>query len=151
MKVICAIFKYIGYVTVSVLIGLLSSFGGIEFDFVYSYAPTLLSILLTLTVLHCTLTGLLLAEILKFKDANPNIEIQEVLKSLKRSAIIELILICIVFMILIFRGVCENFEWNMFWVKLVVNSVVSFTFLYFILVLWDTIDGWFKLLRKNNA
>ena len=63
-----SIFKYIGYLTISLLIGVISIISDEgTVSFIQKNAYSILTTLITLTVLHTTLTGLVLNELIKFK------------------------------------------------------------------------------------
>ena len=149
MKTVENIFRYCGYLAISLVLGWISNKGG-ENDFIEKISSSIIPILLTLTVLHTTLTNLLLNELLKYKSKH-TAEIEEVVNALKRSAVIELVLIGITFVVLISNGfisqILPTFD---LYREVVVNSLIVFDILYFMLVIYDNIDGWYKLIKANN-
>ena len=149
MKYIDNILKYIGYFVVSLLLGWASDMN--EVDFVEKITPSIIPILLTLTVLHTTLTNLLLSELLKYKAGNP-VAIGDVLGALKRSAIIELALIVFTFVLLVIEGAILALIPQIIPYKgIIINALIVFDVLYFVYVIYDNIDGWYKLLKENNT
>jgi Na+/H+ antiporter NhaC len=149
MKTVENIFRYCGYLAISLVLGWISNKGG-ENDFIEKISSSIIPILLTLTVLHTTLTNLLLNELLKYKSKH-TAEIEEVVNALKRSAVIELLLIGITFLVLISNGfisqILPTFD---LYREVIANSLIVFDILYFMLVIYDNIDGWYKLIKANN-
>ena len=143
------ILKYIGYAVIALLLGWAADIN--EVDFIEKITPSIIPILLTLTVLHTTLTNLLLSELLKYKAANP-VSIDDVLCALKRSAIIELALIVFTFVLLVVEGAISALIPQIIPYKgIVINALIVFDVLYFVYVIYDNIDGWYKLLKENNT
>ena len=143
------ILKYIGSAVISLLLGWAADIN--EVDFIEKITPSIIPILLTLTVLHTTLTNLLLSELLKYKAANP-VSIDDVLCALKRSAIIELALIVFTFVLLVVEGAISALIPQIIPYKgIVINALIVFDVLYFVYVIYDNIDGWYKLLKENNT
>lgn len=149
MKRVENIIKYCGYLAISLFLGWLSNKGG-ENDFIEKISSSIIPILLTLTVLHTTLTNLLLNELLKYKNKN-TAGIEEVVNALRRSAVIELVLIGITFVVLISNGfISHHLPTLGLYIEMALNSLIVFDILYFILVIYDNIDGWYKLIKANN-
>lgn len=147
MNVIETICRYVGYITISILLGWASDIS--NSDFIEKITISIIPILLTLTVLHTTLTNLLLNELLKYKASQPA-KIDDVLDELKRSAIIELGLIIFTFAVLTMEGVITQWAPAIIAYKgIFVNALVAFDILYFVLVIHDNINGWYKLIKEN--
>lgn len=143
------ILKYIGYIAISLLLGWAADTSNT--DFIEKITPSIIPILLTLTVLHTTLTNLLLSELLKYKASNPA-TIGNVINALKRSAVIELALIVFTFVILVVEGWISTLIPQIIPYKgIVINAIIAFDVLYFAYVIYDNIDGWYKLLKENNT
>lgn len=147
MKYIENALKYVGYAVVSLFLGWASDVS--NNDFLEKITNSIIPILLTLTVLHTTLTNLLLNELLKYKASQPA-KINEVLDELKRSAVIELGLIVFTLVVLTTEGIVAQ------WIPVVlqykgvfINALVAFDILYFVLVIYDNIEGWYKLIKEN--
>ena len=149
-----SIFKYIGYLTISLLIGVISIISDEgTVSFIQKNAYSILTTLITLTVLHTTLTGLVLNELIKFKkENNSNADISKTLKALKRNSRIELILIISSFLVLVSQNAIIYFAKGYeVYILVAVNSLISFSLLYFIYVVLDTIEAWYQLLSNNNS
>ena len=147
MNTIENICRYIGYIVISVLLGWASDIS--SSDFIEKITTSIIPILLTLTVLNTTLTNLMLNELLKYKASQPA-QIWTVIDELKRSAVIELGLIVLTFIVLIIEGVITQ------WIPIIaeykgifINALVAFDILYFVLVIYDNINGWYKLIKEN--
>lgn len=147
MNTIENICRYIGYIVISVLLGWASDIS--SSDFIEKITTSIIPILLTLTVLNTTLTNLTLNELLKYKASQPA-QIGTVIDELKRSAVIELGLIVLTFIVLIIEGVITQ------WIPIIaeykgifINALVAFDILYFVLVIYDNINGWYKLIKEN--
>lgn len=149
MKLIERIIRYIGYIAIVLSLGWASDMS--EKDFIEKITPSIIPILLTLTVLNTTLTNLLINELLKFKEKY-NYRIDEVISELKRNAIIELGLITFTFVVLIIEGVlCNIIPWVIPYKGVFINGLVIFDILYFVYVIYDNIEGWYKLIKQNNS
>ena len=134
---------------ISLFLGWVSNKGG-DNDFIEKISSSIIPILLTLTVLHTTLTNLLLNELLKYKNKHTAV-IEEVVNALKRSAVIELVLIGVTFIVLISNGFISQLLPTIdLYREIIVNSLIVFDILYFMLVIYDNIDGWYKLIKANN-
>lgn len=151
MKTFNTIMKYIGYAVVSLLLGLCSTKG--EVDFIQSIQGSIIAVLLTLTVLNTTLANLLLNETLKFRDkTNYQTDISQVLDAMKRSSFIEIILIAISLVVIILGGWFFAMWPNIKYLGTVlINSLLVFDIGYFLLVIFDDVEGWYKLLKVNNS
>ena len=149
-----SVFKYIGYLTISLLIGVISIISNEgTVSFIQKNAYSILTTLITLTVLHTTLTGLVLNELIKFKkENNCNADISQTLKALKRNSRIEIILIISSFLVLVSQNAIIYFAKGYeVYILIAVNSLISFSLLYFIYVVLDTIEAWYQLLSNNNS
>lgn len=147
MNTIETICRYIGYLTISILLGWASDVS--NNDFIEKITNSIIPILLTLTVLHTTLTNLLLNELLKYKASQPA-QIDAVVDELKRSAVIELGLIVFTLVVLTIESIVTQ------WIPIIsqykgmlINALVAFDILYFVLVIYDNINGWYKLIKEN--
>lgn len=143
------LFKYFGYAFISLLLGFISTLG--ISDYLQTIKPSIIPVLLTLTVLHTTLTGALLNELIKYSKEHTNAKISSVIESMKRSAIIEISIISATFLIFIIKDPLINYITCITKPATIIeNSIIVFAFMYFILVLQDTIRGWYKLMSENN-
>lgn len=149
MKRVEIFIKYIGYIAIAITLGCVSDSN--ENDFVEKITPSIIPILLTLTVLNTTLTNLLLNELLKFKEKY-NYKIDEVVGELKRNSIIELGLITFTFVVLILEGeFCNIIPLVIPYKGVFINALVVFDILYFVYVIYDNTEGWYKLIKQNNS
>ena len=143
------LFKYFGYAFISLLLGFISTLG--NSDYLQTIKPSIIPVLLTLTVLHTTLTGALLNELIKYSKEHTNAKISSVIESMKRSAIIEISIISATFLIFIIKDPLINYITCITKSATIIeNSIIVFAFMYFILVLQDAIRGWYKLMSENN-
>lgn len=143
------LFKYFGYAFISLLLGFISTLG--NSDYLQTIKPSIIPVLLTLTVLHTTLTGALLNELIKYSKEHTIAKISSVIESMKRSAIIEISIISATFLIFIIKDPLINYITCITKPATIIeNSIIVFAFMYFILVLQDTIRGWYKLMSENN-
>lgn len=101
------LFKYFGYAFISLLLGFISTLG--NSDYLQTIKPSIIPVLLTLTVLHTTLTGALLNELIKYSKEHTNAKISSVIESMKRSAIIEISIISATFLIFIIKDPLINY------------------------------------------
>lgn len=146
MKIINNIFRYIGYFTVSGFIGLGSYLS--EDDFLQDAKMSIFAILVTATVLTTTLTNILISELFKKRPALK--DVHPVILELRRNTRIEIGLLVLTFMFFVLSGFFTKFTLineNIF--QVLQNGLLVFDFSYFILVLWDEIDGWYKLITNE--
>lgn len=151
MKTLNKIIKYFGYASVSLLLGWCSTQG--ELDFIQNIQGTIIAILLTSTVLNTTLANLLLNEILKFRDkTNDRVDICQVLDAMKRNSSIELLLIAVSFVLIILCNWLYIIWPNIKNIGTVlIDGILIFDVGYFLLVIFDDVEGWYRLLKENNT
>ncbi len=151
MEVINSLFRYVGYVVVSVLLGWLSTLGGIEKDFLFNLKNSVIPVLLTLLVLFTTISNLLIKEVSLYNKGK-EIDITPVVNSFKRNTIIEIIIISVLFLTFIVTGVfyrvqvkCVEYCFRVF-----SNSLTAFAFIYFLIVIYDSQSALYTMLKENN-
>lgn len=151
MEVINSLFRYVGYVVVSVLLGWLSTLGGIEKDFLFNLKNSVIPVLLTLLVLFTTISNLLIKEVSLYNKGK-EIDITPVVNSFKRNTIIEIIIISVLFLTFIVTGVfyrvqvkCVEYCFRVF-----SNSLTAFAFMYFLIVIYDSQSALYTMLKENN-
>lgn len=151
MEVINSLFRYVGYVVVSVLLGWLSTLGGIEKDFLFNLKNSVIPVLLTLLVLFTTISNLLIKEVSLYNKGK-EIDITPVVNSFKRNTIIEIIIISVLFLTFIVTGVfyrvqveCIEYCFRVF-----ANSLTAFAFIYFLIVIYDSQSALYTMLKENN-
>lgn len=151
METINSLFRYIGYVVVSVLLGWLSTLGGTEKDFLFSLKNGVIPVLLTLLVLFTTISNLLIKEVSLYNKGK-EIDIIPVVNSFKRNTIIEIVIISVLFLTFIVTGVfyrvqveCVDYYFRVF-----SNSLTAFAFIYFLIVIYDSQSALYTMLKENN-
>ena len=151
MEVINSLFRYVGYVVVSVLLGWLSTLGGIEKDFLFNLKNSVIPVLLTLLVLFTTISNLLIKEVSLYNKGK-EIDITPVVNSFKRNTIIEIIIISVLFLTFTVTGVfysvqveCVEYCFRVF-----SNSLTAFAFIYFLIVIYDSQSALYTMLKENN-
>ena len=150
MDKIYQFFKYVGYFTFSILLGWLSTIGGEEEDYVSKVGVTFIPVLLTLIALTTTLTGLFLNELYKLKSKF-KLDINSVVDNLKRNVIIQIGIVSFAFIFFSCKvALIICFPFLNLYAAVIQNSVVVFSFMYFVLVIADTALGLYNLIKKNN-
>ena len=151
MEVINSLFRYVGYVVVSVLLGWLSTLGGIEKDFLFNLRNSVIPVLLTLLVLFSTISSLLIKEVSLYNKGK-EIDITPVINSFKRNTIIEIIIISVLFLTFIVTGVfCRvQVECVEYCFRVFANSLTAFAFIYFLIVIYDSQSALYTMLKENN-
>ena len=151
MEVINSLFRYVGYVVVSVLLGWLSTLGGIEKDFLFNLKNSVIPVLLTLLVLFTTISNLLIKEVSLYNKGK-EIDITPVVNSFKRNTIIEIIIISVLFLTFIVTGVFYRVQVECveYCFRVVSNSLTAFAFIYFLIVIYDSQSALYTMLKENN-
>ena len=134
-------FRYIGYISLSLLIGWFSNYSGDETDFILQISHNIIPLLVTILAFYVTILALILKELVVFKNQKGG-NIKDVLHSMKKDLIIEMLLIFVAFL-------CYITE-CMQWITILSNSVTVFTFIYFLLLIFDSIVGLWDLIEENN-
>ena len=152
MGKINSLFRYIGYVSISLLIGWLSNYSGDENDFVLKISSDIIPLLVTILAFYVTILALILKELVDFKNQKGG-NIKEVLKSMRRDMTIEILLIVCAFLCYTIRGALVNIlsvDWQ-HQITILSNSVTVFSFIYFLLLIFDSIMGLWNLIEANNV
>lgn len=151
METINSLFRYIGYIVVSLALGWLSTLGGLEKDFLFNLKNSVIPVLLTLLVLFTTISNLLIKEVSLYNKGK-EIDITPVINSFKRNTIIEIIIISVLFLTFIVTGVfysvqveCVEYCFRVF-----SNSLTAFAFIYFLIVIYDSQSALYTMLKENN-
>lgn len=145
-------FRYIGYAVVSIFLGWISAHYP-SVNYIGKIEVSIVPILLSLFVLYTTLSSLLIKEILKYKATQKDLvaDIAPTINALKRNVVIELIILCITFIALILKGflleIFVGYDWI---VNTFTNSLIVFSILYFLLVIYDSFAGLFNILIENT-
>lgn len=152
MDKINSLFRYIGYISLSLLIGWFSNYSGDENDFILNISSDIIPLLVTILAFYVTILALILKELVDFKNQKGG-SIRNVLKSMKRDLIIEISLIAFAFLCYTMRGALSDVVsidlQN--WITILSNSVTVFSFIYFLLLIFDSIIGLWNLIEVNNV
>lgn len=151
MERINTIFRYIGYTALSLGIGWFSNLSGDEDDFVLKISSNLIPILITILAFYVTILGLILKELIEYKEKTDK-DIKGVLKGMRRDVNIEIIIICFAFAGYMIRGSLSSIvteEW-MKYITIASNAITVFSFVYFLLLIYDSIMGLWDLIEVNN-
>lgn len=145
------IFRYIGYVTLSFGLGWFSNISGNDNDFVLQVSSNLIPLLITILAFYVTILGLILKELIEYKEKTQK-NIEGVLKSMKRDVNIEIMIICLAFICYMTRGALTSViaeEWLKY-ITIISNGVTIFSFVYFLLLIYDSVMGLWDLIEVNN-
>lgn len=146
-------YNIIGYalcILLSLGLGYISTFGGEFDDFIQKLGMNLIPLLLTLLVLYTTLSMHLISELRKLQENKPGKNISKVIYSMKRSIIVEVIIILVAFIVL----VCRNFiifylaEFKGY-IQIGSNVIITFSFFYFLWIIIDATMGLYALVIDN--
>lgn len=151
MNRINRIFRYIGYISLSLLIGWFSNYSGDETDFILQISHNIIPVLVTILAFYVTILALILKELVVFKNQKGG-NIGSVLHSMKKDLIIEMSLILVAFLCYTVRGANSSVisTMGMQCITILSNSVTVFTFIYFLLLIFDSIVGLWNLIEENN-
>ncbi len=144
-------FKYVGYISLSLLIGWFSNYSGNDTDFILQISSDIIPLLVTILAFYVTILALILKELIDFKNKNGK-SIKDVLKNMKRDLVIEILLIAFTFICYTIRGALFNIvaTEHIQLITILSNSVTVFTFIYFLLLIFDSIMGLWNLIEANN-
>lgn len=145
------IFRYIGYISLSLLIGWFSNYSGDETDFILQISHEIIPLLVTILAFYVTILALILKELTDFKNQKGG-NIKSVLHSMKIDLVIEMSLILVAFLCYTVRGAISSIISTecVKWVTILSNSVTVFSFIYFLLLIYDSIVGLWSLIEENN-
>lgn len=145
------IFRYIGYFSLSLLIGWFSNYSGDKTDFILQISHNIIPLLVTILAFYVTILALILKELVVFKNQKGG-NIKDVLHSMKKDLIIEMSLIFVAFLCYTVRSAISSVISTecMQWITILSNSVTVFTFIYFLLLIFDSIVGLWNLIEENN-
>lgn len=151
MEWINNIFRYLGYVALSLGLGWFSNLSGNDDDFILMISSNLIPLLITILAFYVTILGLILRELIEYKHKT-NKDIKGVLKSMRRDVNIEISIICIAFLCYVVRGALSSIvsdEW-LTYITIVSNAVTVFSFVYFLMLIYDSVMGLWDLIEANN-
>lgn len=149
MKAINSLFRYFGYFAFSLLLGWISTLG--EVDFVAEISRITITVLLAMLSLFASLSGQILTELAKFHISNPNESIDEVIASLRRDVVLELVIVAFVLFVLVLNSPLQGWFPKMAsCIQVFSNTCVVFAIMYFIIVIYDAFNGLYRLMGNNN-
>lgn len=151
MEWINNLFRYLGYAALSLGLGWFSNLSGNDDDFILKISSNLIPILITILAFYVTILGLILKELASYKEKTGK-EIKTVLKSMRRDISIEISLICIAFVCYVVRGAVGSFvsdEWSEY-ITVGSNAVTVFSFVYFLLLIYDSVMGLWDMIEAND-
>ena len=144
---LCNLVGYFVCITMSILLGWLSTLGGETNDYVQRLSNNVIPLLLTLLVLYSTLTIHLINELRKLEN---NKNLRSVVYALKGNIITEIIIVIILFVVLVLKSfLLSYFESCANLIQISANSAVVFAFLFFIWVIVDVTIGLYDLVIEN--
>lgn len=144
-------FRYLGYAALSIGLGWLSNLSGNDEDFVLTISSNLIPLLITILAFYVTILGLILKELIEYKEKKKK-DIKGVLKSMRRDVNIEISIVCFAFISYVIRGALISVvadEW-MKYVTIASNAITIFSFVYFLLLIYDSVMGLWDLIEDNN-
>ncbi len=151
MDKISTFFKYLGYITVSLLLGWLSHKSGDENDFVLKVSSNLIPLLITIIAFYMTIVGLIIKELISYKEKTKK-DVSNVIKSLRRDTTVEICIVCGAFICYLIRGAVSSFVTVeiLDYFTIISNSVTVFSFFYFLWLIYDSVMGLWDLIDANN-
>ena len=151
MEWINSLFRYLGYLALSLGLGWFSNLSGDDNDFILKISSNLIPLLITILAFYVTILGLIIKELACYKEKTEK-DITKVLKSMRRDINIEISIICLAFVCYAVRGAATDFV-EMEILKLLTiasNAVTVFSFIYFLLLIYDSVMGLWDLIEANN-
>ena len=151
MEWINNLFRYLGYAALSLGLGWFSNLSGNDKDFILKISSNLIPILITILAFYVTILGLILKELISYKEKTGK-EIKSVLKNMRRDINIEISIICFAFVCYVVRGAISSLISNE-WLKYITigsNAVTVFSFFYFLLLIYDSVMGLWDMIEAND-
>ena len=151
MEWINNLFRYLGYLALSLVLGWFSNLSGDDNDFILKISSNLIPLLITILAFYVTILGLILKELACYKEKTGK-EITKVLKSMRRDINIEISIICLAFVCYAVRGAVTDFVTieKLKLLTIASNAVTVFSFIYFLLLIYDSVMGLWDLIEANN-
>jgi len=150
MRINATLYNVFGYALcaiISMALGYVSTCSNDENDYVQKLSYNIIPLLLTLLVLYSTLTIHFINELRKL-DNNENLG--TVVYELRRNIVVEVVILVILFILLGLKNyLLASFNDYSNLIQFTTNSLVVFTFLYFIWVIFDVTMGLYELVMKN--
>lgn len=146
-----SIFRYFGYLTLSLGLGWASNLSGDDNDFILKISSNLIPLLITILAFYITVLGLILKELAVHRDKTGR-SIKPVLKSIKRDINIEISIIAFAFLCYVLRGALVSYlsECGLKLITIGANAITVFSFMYFLSLIYDVVMGLWALIEANN-
>ncbi len=143
-------FRYIGYAAISIFVAFLSSIG--EEDVIANLSNSIIQVLIALLVLYSIVSSLLISRLLSFRqEVDQNANIIPVIESMKRNVRIEAILIICTLLVIVIVNVFQKYETlDVGLIGVIRNTIVVFSLMYFVIVIYDSSMGLYDLLTFCN-
>lgn len=143
-------FKYFGYVAISIFVAFLSSIG--KEDFIANLSNSIVQVLIALLTLYSTVSSLLISRLLSFRqEIDQSANITPVIESMKRNVRIEAILIICTLLVIVIMNVFQKHGiLDVRLISVIRNTIVVFSLMYFVIVVYDSSMGLYDLLKFGN-
>lgn len=143
-------FKYFGYVAISIFVAFLSSIG--KEDFIANLSNSIVQVLIALLALYSTVSSLLISRLLSFRqEIDQSANITPVIESIKRNVRIEAILIICTLLVIVIMNVFQKHGiLDVRLISVIRNTIVVFSLMYFVIVVYDSSMGLYDLLKFGN-
>lgn len=150
MNTINTLFRYIGYAAFSILIGWLSFLG--KEDFIGQIGGIVITVLLALLSLYVALSGQVITQMISLHNRHSEFKLDGIVDAMKRNVIIEIILVVISLLLLSVKSfIISSVASLVKMFSIGSNAFITFTMLYFLLVIYDSFNGLFKLIKQNAS
>ena len=128
----------------------LSSIG--EEDFIANLSNSIVQVLIALLALYSTVSSLLISRLLSFRqEIDQSANITPVIESMKRNVRIEAILIICTLLVIVIMNVFQKYEiLDVRLISVIRNTIVVFSLMYFVIVVYDSSMGLYDLLKFSN-
>ncbi len=145
------LFKYFGFITLSLLLGWFSHLSGDEHDFLLKVSSGLIPLLITIIAFYMTILGLIVKELIEYNEKT-NKNISGVIKSMRRDVNIEICIVCIAFLCYLVRGALTSIvsEKILDYMTILSNAITVFAFFYFLWLIYDSVMGLWDIIDANN-
>ena len=145
------VFKYVIYAVVALSLGLMSTYG--QIDYIASLQSSIVQLLVALLAVYSTISSILVLRFVHFKGAiNNNADLSPIIRAMKRNVIIESLLILLVLIVIIVSQILIKNDG--IWCTMLAclrNSVFVFALLYFVVVVYDSSMGLYDLLEFESS
>lgn len=143
-------FRYLGYIFLSLIVSYISMKSDAE-SLLEKLSDNSIQITLTIIIAYGTISNFLLAQLVNFASTHTG-DFNSIVKELKRSTRIVLILFIILFTILLTYPLLKDVELlskYSEYIKMAKNADVFFTLFYCIYAFFDTLFAFFNIYQSN--